>query len=335
MSLITLSQEELELGVPMPWTVYDQDRNVLLAKGGVIGSLDQLLTLLAANPCRELTWDESMPADAPVPEPFPIPEASPSRVAAESTVSAAATESRVEIAPPGKKDDSSQQGVFPFEAMKLRVGDRMQIQPPQQLSGERFIVRLIGYLNNVSLLVSAPFDNGLRLGLMEGEKVVVRVFAAQNAFGFNSTVDKICKFPFDYLHLSFPKEVQGMVIRKSPRVRTRIIAAIGNANQAAAESASGLIANISATGAMLDARRSLGSKGDVLRMAFRVNLHRIDAYLSINAAIRAIFADEAVDTQGAPLIHHGLEFVDLQPNDSVILQSLIYQQMIEQPNTLV
>lgn len=326
MSLIALTQEDLQLGVPLPWTVCDQANNVLLAKGGVIGSLDQLLTLLAANPCRELTWEPGAAAP-PVADMPDLPVAKPAR-------SVAGGEQRVEISPPGKAG-AGQQETFTFDAMKLKVGDRLQLQPPQQLSGERYVVRLIGYLNNVSLLVSSPFENGLRLGLMEGEKVVVRVFAAQNAFGFSSTVDKICKIPFDYLHLSFPREVQGMVIRKSPRVRTRLIATIGNANQNGTENASGLISNISATGALLDARRSLGSKGDVLRMAFRVNLHKIDAYLSITAAIRAIFADEATDAHGAPLIHHGIEFVDLQPNDSVILQSLIYQQMIEQPNTLV
>lgn len=322
MSLIALSQEDLELGVPVPWAVYDQDKNLLLPKGGVITSLDQLLTLLGSNPCRELTWDDDMGDAAVVADPFPLPASPP-----------AGAETRVEITPPSKSD-GAQQGAFPFDAMKLRVGDRLQLQPPHQLSTERYIVRLIGYLNNVSLLVSAPFEGGLRLGLKEGEKVVVRVFAAQNAFGFNSTVDKICKYPFDYLHLSFPREVQGMVIRKSPRVRTRIIAAVANTHHPDVENTSGLIANISATGAMLDGRRSLGNKGDMLRLAFRINLHKIDAYLSITAAIRAIFADEAIDAKGDPLIHHGIEFVDLAPNDSVILQSLIYQQMIEQPHTL-
>ncbi|MBS4098533.1 MAG: flagellar brake protein [Sulfuricella sp.] len=338
MSLIALTQEDLELGVPVPWTVYDQFHNVLLPEGGVIGSLDQLLSLLAANPCRELTWEQGASAPPPPPVDIPFP-AAPAVTPASTRIippaaPVAASEQRVEITPTGKPG-SGQQETYPFEAMKLKVGDRLQLQPPQQLSAERYVVRLLGYLNNVSLLVTSPFENGLRLGLMEGEKVVVRIFAAQNAFGFTSTVEKICKLPFDYLHLSFPSEVQGMVIRKSPRVRARIIAAVGNTTQATTENASGLIANLSATGAMLDARRSLGNKGDLLRLAFRVNLHKIDAYLSINAAIRAIFADEAMDAKGAPLIHHGIEFVDLQPNDSVILQSMIYQQMIEEPHTLV
>ena len=35
------------------------------------------------------------------------------------------------------------------------------------------------------------------------------------------------------------------------------------------------------------------------------------------------------------MVRHGIEFQDMPPNDSVILQSLIYQQMIENPHKLV
>jgi hypothetical protein len=34
------------------------------------------------------------------------------------------------------------------------------------------------------------------------------------------------------------------------------------------------------------------------------------------------------------MVNHGVQFQDLRPNDSMILQSMIYQQMIEQPHTL-
>jgi c-di-GMP-binding flagellar brake protein YcgR len=308
MSLIPLDKDELEIGKPLPWTLFDPQRNCLAVAGDVIKTNEHLLLLLDSNPCRELTWESGSEGDD-----------------AEELTSE-------EITTAGK-GDSNKQTSFPFGAMNLKVGDRLQVQPPAQLSMERFIVKLVGYLNNISLLVTAPIDtNGLRLQLIEGEKLVVRIFSSQNAFGFASTIEKICKIPFDYLHLSFPDEVQGMVIRKAPRVRTRIIAAVAIGGQT--ESASAIISNLSANGALLDAKRNLADKGDFIKLSFRVNLHNIDAYLTVNAAVRAIFADEAVDNGGTTLIHHGLEFVDLQPNDSVILQSMIYQQMIERPHTM-
>lgn len=309
MSLIPIDKDELEIGKSLPWAVYDPQRNRLAAQGDVIQNNEQLLLLLDNEPCRELTWESGGGAD------------NGEELSAE------------QISKPAK-DGGSQQSSYPFEEMKLKVGDRLQIQPPAQLSPERFIVKLIGYVNNVSLLVTAPIDaNGLRLQLIEGEKLVVRVFSSQNAFGFASTIEKVCKLPFDYLHLSFPNEVQGMVIRKAPRVKTKIIAAVVTCTQGS-DSVSAIISNLSASGALLDARRNLGEKGDILKISFRVNLHNIDAYLTVTAAVRAVFTDEVLDNRGTVLIHHGLEFVDLQPNDSVILQSMIYQQMIERPHTL-
>jgi hypothetical protein len=308
MSLIPLEKDEIEIGKPLPWTIFDPQHNRLAVEGDVIKTKDHLSLLLDSNPCRELTWESG---------------------GDEGDADELSTE---EITTAGKRD-SAKQTSFPFEAMNLKVGDRLQIQPPAQLSMERFVVKLIGYLSNTSLLVTSPIDtNGLRLQLIEGEKLVVRIFSSQNAFGFASTIEKICKIPFDYLHLSFPAEVQGMVIRKAPRVKTRIIAAVVIGGQA--ESASAIISNLSANGALLDAKRNLAEKGDSIKLSFRVNLHNIDAYLTVNAAVRAVFSDEAVDNSGAVLIHHGLEFVDLQPNDSVILQSMIYQQMIERPHMM-
>jgi len=306
MSLIPIEEGELKIGKPLPWEVFDPQHNSLGAAGEVIRTAEHLQLLLDNNPCRELTWAAGEEGEAE------------EELTSEEITAAA---------------KSAKQTSFPFDAMSLKVGDRLQIQPPAQLSMERFIVKLIGYLDNVSLLVTAPLaSNGLRLQLMEGEKLVVRIFSSQNAFGFASTIDKIFKIPFDYLHLSFPSEVQGMMIRKAPRVKTRIIASVSRAEQAG-DSASAIISNLSANGALLDAKRSLADKGDSIRLAFRVNLHNIDAYLTVNAAVRAVFTDDAAD-KGGLLIHHGLEFFDLQPNDSVILQSLIYQQMIEHPHTL-
>jgi c-di-GMP-binding flagellar brake protein YcgR len=51
--------------------------------------------------------------------------------------------------------------------------------------------------------------------------------------------------------------------------------------------------------------------------------------------VRAVFDDETLKQSGTSLAHFGLEFVDLQPNDQMILQSMVYQKMIEQPQSLV
>lgn len=313
MSLVSISNDEIEAGKTLEWDLFDPESRLLAARGDVIESEDRLQQLLASKPCRELTWESG------------------DRATATDELTEELTAEQITAA---SKTSETQQKGYPFEAMKLKVGDRLQIQPPLLVSPERFIVRLIGYLSNVSLMVTTPIDTrGTRVRLVEGEELVMRVFSSQNAFGFPATVRKVNRLPFDYLHLSFPSEVQGMIIRKAPRVRTRIIAAV-NTGKSGEDSTSAIIANLSANGALLDARRNLAEKGARVRVSFRVNLHDMDAYLTVNAAIRTVFTDDVAERDSANLIHHGLEFVDLPPNDRVILQSMIYQQMIEQPHTV-
>jgi c-di-GMP-binding flagellar brake protein YcgR len=224
---------------------------------------------------------------------------------------------------------------FPFEAMNLKVGDRLQAQPPAQLSAERCNVRLIGYAQDLSMLVTTPtLSNGVRLDLLERDQLVLRVFSSQNAFAFSSDVQRVCKLPYAYLHLSFPKEVQGTVIRKAHRIRIKIICNV-RPDKEGANAVPGVLSNLSANGALLDGRRNMAELGDTLRVAFHMILHKVKVELALVAKVRAISGDEAADKVDSPLAHFGLEFIDLQPNDQMLLQSIVYQQMVERPQSLV
>ncbi len=312
MSLILVSRNDIAVGQPLPWTLFDREYKVLVEQGGVVPDNAHLDNLLANDVYRELSWE------------------TPNDNNGSGKLSAAATA-------PDQIGAVGAGAPFTFDDMKLKAESRLQLEPPAQLGRERFLVKVIGYLRDVSLLVSAPITaSGLRLQLMEGEKVVMRSFSGQNAFAFTCTIGRICKMPYEYLHLSFPDVIQGVVIRKAPRVKSKIIAAVQNTNSRnPGEQSSALISNISANGAALDAKRTLGNKGDVLNLAFRVNLHKLDAFLSVKGAIRAVIDAENADLPSTEIIRYGVEFQGLQPNDMVILQSMIYQQIIESPHQLV
>ena len=312
MSLILVNKNEIAVGKPLPWQLYDQEHKVLVEQGGVIRDNEHLNTLLANGAYRELSWETTGDKDGG------------------SKLSASAMA-------PDQTTPNEPGAQFSFDDMKLKVESRLQLEPPKQLGSERILVKVIGYLKGVSLLVTAPTTaNGARLQLLEGERVVMRSFSGQNAFAFTCTVERVCKLPYEYLHLSFPDVIQGVMIRKAPRVKSKIIASVQNTNSRnPSEQIPALISNISANGAALDAKRSLGKKGDTLDLAFRVNLHKIDAFLSVKGAIRAVINAEDTDLSSPETIRYGIEFQNLQPNDMVILQSMIYQQIIESPHHIV
>jgi hypothetical protein len=311
MSLILIGVNDIAVGHALQWALYDKEHNLLEERGSVVRDDEHLNGLLVLGAYRELSWEVS--GEETKDRPFTV-EAGSGQAGTEET---------------GAR--------FTFSDMKLKAEDRLQLQPPEQMSRERFIDKVIGFVRGVSLMVTAPVDtNGLRLQVMEGETVIMRSFIGQNAFGFACTIMRICKTPCEYLHLSFPDAIQGIVIRKAPRIRSRIIATVHNNKPSTSnEPVSALISNISANGVALDAKRPLGSKGDVINLTFRVNLHKIDALLSVKGLIRAVLADEAIETSNLGLIRYGVEFSNLQPNDSVILQSMIYQNMIENPHHLM
>lgn len=313
MSLILVNSNEIVVGRPAPWSLYDQNRNLLLDQGEAVRDEAHRDALLAGGACHELLLE--VPGDTGNEDDSFFPAEDKSA---------------------GQIELNEADRHFTFEDMKLKVEDRLQLEPPAQLTRERFTVKVIGFLRGASLLVSMPITaNGLRLQLMEKEKLVMRSFSGQNAFGFACTIERICKIPYEYMHLSFPEDIQGIMIRKAPRVKTRIIAAVQDVKTGAEKQISALISDISANGVSLEARQSLGDKGDTLNLAFRVQLHNIDAYLSLKGIIRAVFTVDPADHSKTALIRHGIEFQDMQANDSVILQSLIYQQMIENPHKLV
>jgi hypothetical protein len=226
---------------------------------------------------------------------------------------------------------------FDFDDMKLEVGSRLQLEPPKQLGRERFMVKVVGYLKGVSLIVTTPTSaNGTCLQLLEGEKVVMRSFSGQNIFAFPCTVVLACKRPYEYLHLSFPDVIQGVMIRKAPRVRTKITAAVQNTtshNAGARDSA--LISNISADGAALEARHPLGKRGDILNLVFQVNLHKIDALLSVNGVVRTATSAEDIELPGQEITRYGIEFQSLQASDLIILHGMVYQKIVECPSQVV
>jgi len=321
-NLILANSEDLVIGKSPPWPLYDKDYNVLLPFGEIIRDKKHRGSLLADGACYELSW--KMPGKE---------DGDKSISFVDDAISGQSGE--------GKTDKSYTVKNYTFDDMKLKVGDRLNLELPsdydfrlgRQPPNERFLVKVIGFLKGASLLVTAPTTNNV--ALIGGKKVVMRSFSGQNAFGFACNIERICKVPYGYLHLSFPDEIQGTMVRKAPRVKASIIATVQSSKAGAQEQISSLISDISANGASIDAKKQLGDKGDILNLSFRVPLHNIEAYLSVKGVIRAVFSGGPDDAQKNGLIRHGIEFQELQPNDSVILQSMIYQQMIENPHKLV
>jgi c-di-GMP-binding flagellar brake protein YcgR len=344
MRLISVEKDELRIGQPLPFALYDLKRNVVLERGSVIADAAQLRSILDNNPLRELSahTEYENVATAQSDEPEPELHAPSASAMIEPTVATLLSQldnlksfdrpPEKPVAKPAPKPASNKNGEssFSFLDMRLRVGDRIQLQLPASMGTERYVVRLIGYVENASVLVSMPATNGMSLPVRNGDNVVARVFTSRTAFAFDSTIERVSTIPYNYLHLSYPAVVQGAVVRQAPRVKTKIIASIAVGE----EKHSAVIQNISARGALISMRQPLSKSLQHVMVSFRINLHGVDSHLHVKAVIRNVQTDDK-DPNEPLKYHHGVEFLELQATDNMILQSLIYQQMIEFPQNLI
>ena len=219
---------------------------------------------------------------------------------------------------------------FSFADMHLTVGDRLQIECPSATGMGRAFVRVVGYLEPASILVTAPMVGNTRIDLVEHDLVVVRVFSRKSAFAFRASVLRACRLPFHYLHLSFPQVIQGSVIRKATRVRADLPVTITRTDSP--DAVPGTILNISSTGLLLRTQATIGERDGQVRLQFNLPLHDIDTRLELDASIRNV-REEAVE-EGTEF-QYGLDFHELPPNDRMMVKSFVYQTIIEYPRRII
>lgn len=222
-----------------------------------------------------------------------------------------------------------------FADIKLKIGDRLQVQPPPSIDKERRLVRLIGYVPNRSLIVTPPQANGLNLLLSEDDPMIVRVFTGHSAYGFATNVLKMCHYPYDYVHLAFPQVIQKLVIRKAVRVRVQVVASVQN--PALGDPVAGMILDLSATGAMITTRQDVGKAGDVLNIKFRLKSNMIEADMALKATIRGVLNkgddedDEDIPQEEGPQdlrFRYGVEFTEVSVIDAATLKNAIFDLLM-------
>jgi len=147
-------------------------------------------------------------------------------------------------------------------ALPVRLGDAWQMQSDNK-TGQRHYAKLIGYVNQQSLIVIMPSADALPAC---GEGFLLRGFVGNKIYEFYSKVLQVNSSPYPYLHLSFPKQVTTTQMRRAIRVRThRPATASGLAGRLKVEL---LISELSATGAALRSAACLGEVGDYLTLNF-------------------------------------------------------------------
>jgi hypothetical protein len=288
MNLLPLSAQDVVAGEPLPWPLFDEDGHILFNQGD---------TLPAGYPLTGLF--RSPDADA-MAAPVPVEEFSVA----------------------GPFEEVSAGEMFPPNGIKPQMWEVVQLRLPERDRQPHYFTRLVGYIRNVSILVTTPRIRRQALSMVEGERIEVRMLTGRNIYLFQSQIIKACLAPSPYLHLAFPEQVQRQSLRKAPWAKANLPGTVECSGKHTEVS----VVNLSVSGARVDATVPLGGEGESVTLSFQAEADGFRHDFVLQARIRHARRAAAAS---AVVTEHGLEFVQVTEEEALFLRCLVYQRIAE------
>jgi c-di-GMP-binding flagellar brake protein YcgR len=285
-----VQENELQVGQPVPWNLFDAHNNLLFARGMAIETESQLTQLLLRGLFRK----------------------------------------RHSSAPNAGEQGKGATGA-PREQLKqldeigLVIGDTLHLQSQSGSAMVRYGVKLIGFARGKGVIVTTPTQDGKVLLMREGLSFVVRVFSGKSVYAFSTSILKVANVPYPHLHLIYPNEVKGLIVRRGARAKVKLIAAV---HDAVGRSAAANVEDLSTGGCSLNAKAPLGTKGDRLQIKFRVNINDVEQYLVLEGIVCSIQWDAPSNGEAAQA-RHGIQFAAVAANVQVALTAFVYHALFE------
>ena len=224
---------------------------------------------------------------------------------------------------------------FEFETLNLQVGVRLQLITHRRVKPVPHFSSLVGYVRDEYLIVRIPFEDGVPIGLTEGERVTIRVFSGVNVCSFACSVERVFNRPLNYVHLSFPTSIQGTSLRGAMRVRAELPIRVAGLRPGAL-SMECLLANVSVTGARIDSPQPLPPEDDIvdLRFALVVPPGKQETQVRTRASIKNLAVGKPVAGQ-TEMYSYGVQFIDLDPVHYTLLQNMTYEALLADRGKIV
>lgn len=208
--------------------------------------------------------------------------------------------------------------------LDLQVGETLQIQFMDDETRGQFYVKVVGFLPERSIVVTAPEKGGQAMGVRDGRAVLARSFSGQQAKGFTCVVLRSQTQPYPYLHLSYPTKVETMLERQNSRVRSAL--AVGVRPAGAAADVPAVIRDISIGGAQLLASAAVGQSGDRVLIKARLPVAKIgDQPIELPAVVRNAVEETGVH-DSLWRFRCGVEFEALDAPTTLVLRAYLYER---------
>lgn len=212
--------------------------------------------------------------------------------------------------------------------LKHSIGDTLQLQFSPGNAEDRYYVKLIGFLENKSIVVTTPRLDGSALKIQTDQLFIVRMISGNSAQGFTATALHSTTRPYPHMHLTYPKDLESITVRKAERVNCKLIVTVQNEEpeRSLGDGKSASMEDISTAGSQLFTAESIGKKGDTITINSKVSVADIEQYLTISGVIRRVVEPEKEGDK----FEYGVEFILLEDKDKLLLHGFVYEQMMKE-----
>ncbi len=220
---------------------------------------------------------------------------------------------------------------MPAKELALEIGDNLLLQ----FAGDdetRYSAKVVGYLAGKSLVVTTPKVAGRAMPVSEGKEAIVRLMSGNKIVGFSVNVIAVSVRPYPHLHLSFPKNVQAVTVRKALRVELDMTASVrpcladSTDIDPAMEATAVTIQDMSTSGALLIADKRLAEEGQHIIISLRLDVADSTDDIALPAIVRNVRAERG-EKAGQRHFHHGVELRVADRAQSVLLHAFVYQRI--------
>jgi c-di-GMP-binding flagellar brake protein YcgR len=296
-----IPQGLIQIGVPIAYPVYDSQGQLLMQVGTIVTTESQLEKLYARGLFLDLKTIE--------------------------IIKTSKTKNS-DMSSEAKKDDGVPEGEMLVElSLKtINIGESVQISPLTDESNSiKYLVKYLGGLDKNSIICTLPIVDDKTYYIKEHSGFAVRLFSGKIMYRFTTIVSAVLNRPYPHMHLKFPREVFANKLRKNQRINTNIITSLLNKNPGEFENvkSAGRIVDMSLGGAMVESLRIAGSINDEIECTFKITIDGNEVVFAIHSILRNII--EVTGSEGKKTYKHGLQFLEIEFRDKIMLQSFIFQ----------
>lgn len=295
-SLSPLPKADIQVGVALPFSIYDQEGHLLLAAGQAVGSERQLEEISKKGLFHNPRWMSHIPHVIKTKETTPPPSAAPTRLAKRQPT-----------------DDPSETG----SAIKMSIDG----------SEEFFVIKLVGVLERDAFVVTHPMRDKSYVFVKEGQNWEFRSFYGLSVYRFSARIEKVLLSPYPLLVVSWPKDarVESKVIRAARRVSCLLPVSLRRLKEGVKEVfLNGMVENLSTGGLEFSSSSAVQfEKGEEVQVAFQLNLG--DRRFLLEPKARVMSEARVDDTY----TKHGLAFTELGDKDFASIHAYVSDKLIQ------